>query len=197
MLFQLNMIFSTGRYLVLGARRPASANAWLLLVSFFFFDHGGTLSFQAPIFRLKFILGLRVILIFDCALSLRVPRCAIVVFVEVFGNSSSFLLDGWDDCTGPTTHCQEGDFIPIRKQRSLVLLAFAPSMFEKPVFGEFLGICEDIDGSSADIVDCGVELFNLILRQCVAVLFWMNFGVVEDLIARAESETVHIEMQEE
>lgn len=51
-------------------------------------------------------------------------------------------------------------------------------MLEEPVVRELLRVCEDIDGSRADIVDRRVEFLNLILGERVAVLLRVDLGVV-------------------
>lgn len=104
--------------------------------------------------------------------------------MDVFRDGTCLLLDCWDNSTRPAADSKEGNLVPIGKHGRLILFALAPSMFEQPMLGKFLRIREDIDGGSADIVNCGVKLLDLIIRQGVAVLLWVDPSVIKDFVPR-------------
>ena len=56
-------------------------------------------------------------------------------------------------------------------------------MLEEPFLREFARIGEVVDGEFANVVDRFVKLGDLGGSEGVAVLFWMNLGVVEYLVA--------------
>lgn len=60
----------------------------------------------------------------------------------------------------------------------MVLFPLAPSMLEKPVLRKFLGIGQNIKGSRAYIVDRGMQLLYLIIREGVAILLRVNLGMI-------------------
>lgn len=51
-------------------------------------------------------------------------------------------------------------------------------MLEKPVLRKFLGIGQNIKGSRAYIVDRGMQLLYLIIREGVAILLRVNLGMI-------------------
>ena len=55
-------------------------------------------------------------------------------------------------------------------------------MFEEPSFGELAGVGQCVDGEGADVVEGGVKLRDLHRGEGVAVLFRMDFGVIEDFV---------------
>lgn len=56
-------------------------------------------------------------------------------------------------------------------------------MFKEPMLREFFRICKNVDCSGADVMDCSIDLFDLIIGKGVTVLFRMNFGMVQNFIA--------------
>lgn len=70
----------------------------------------------------------------------------------------------------------------------MILLPFSPSVFEEPVFRKFLRVCKDIEGRGTHVMNRPVEFFDLVVIQSVAVLLWVDLGMVQNLVSRIARE---------